>query len=135
MEGASGEVAYPSIEQIIEVNRRMIDEFGGLFLELDNLLNRSSLEYILEAIKSSLFGIKLYPTLVEKASALIYHMTTRHVFNDGNKRTSVHVAWEFLQANGVDLALDRTIIDIIVGFEEGKVGETELSEWLNNHIM
>ena len=38
MEEIGGEINYPRIEQIVDVNRRMIKEFGGLFLEPDNII-------------------------------------------------------------------------------------------------
>ena len=68
MEPLSGYVAYPSIEQIIEVNRQMIEKSGGSFVKPDNLSNRASLEYILTAIVYPIFGKLLWPTLEEKAS-------------------------------------------------------------------
>jgi hypothetical protein len=38
MEEAGREIAYPTVEQIREVNRRKVEEFGGFFAPPDNLL-------------------------------------------------------------------------------------------------
>ncbi len=50
MEGFGGEVAYPTVEQMCDVNRRMIESFGGRFVSPYNLHNQGALEYILAAV-------------------------------------------------------------------------------------
>ena len=133
MEETSGEIVYPSLEQIIDINRRMIKEFGGLFLEPDNLLNRTAIEYILEAIGAVFFSIELYPTLKDKACAMTFHIISRHVFNDGNKRTAIHVALEFLEINNVNISIDDSVIDLAVRIANGRANKIELLEWLHAH--
>ena len=129
MEDLSGEIVYPSVEQICDVNRRMIKEFGGLFIPPDNLLNVNALEYILDTIKGSLFVS--YPTLKEKVAAISYYIISRHVFHDGNKRTGTHIAWEFLHANGINLVLDQSIVDLVVSIAEGQSTQDQLLQWLH----
>lgn len=133
MEGFGRQVVYPTVEQICEVNRRMIDSFGGRFVPPDNFQNRGSLEYIIVAIESPLFGQDIYPTLKQKAAAIAYQIISRHVFIDGNKRTAVHTAWEFLQSNEIPLYLDPTIVDLAVAVAQGSAGYGELLEWLHSH--
>jgi death-on-curing protein len=135
MEGASREVAYPTLEQIKDINRRMIKESGGLFIEPDNILNIAAIEYVLESIKANLFGVELYPNLIEKSCALAIHIIISHCFNDGNKRTGIGAALEFLQANNIELKLDRSIVDLAVEIAEEKAGQEELSEWLISHLV
>ena len=129
MEGTSGEIVYPTLEQIKEINRRMIKESGGLFVEPDNTLNLAAIEYILESIKANLFGIDLYPKLLDKACELAVHIITRHCFNDGNKRTGIAVALEFLQANNTKIKFDRSIVNLAVQIADGKAGAKELQGW------
>lgn len=131
MEDAGGEVVYPAVEQICEINRRMVEEFGGLFIPPDNLLNLDALEYILDAVKSSLFGT--YSTLKEKAAAIAYHIISRHVFHDGNKRTGSHIAWEFLRANGVNLFIEPSVVELTVAVAKKEATQEELLRWLREH--
>lgn len=133
MEEAGAEIVYPTIEQIIEANRRLIKETGGSFAPPTNLSNRGSLEYILEAITFPLFGDVLYATLKEKATALAKQIITAHVFVDGNKRTGIHIAWAFLRSNGVSLQLDDSIEDLAVAIALGDAGFEELLAWFHNH--
>jgi len=133
MEDSGREIVYLSVEQICEVNRQMIEEFGGLFVPPDNLLRLDSLEYILDAVKASAYGYDLYPTVKEKANAIAYRIISGHVFLDGNKRTAIHVAWEFLRGNGVNLILDTTIIELSVAVATGHATQYELLRWLHSH--
>jgi len=133
MEDASGEVVYPTLEQICQVNRRMIDEFGGSFIPPYNVRNLESLLYILDAIGNPVFGHSIYPSLKEKAAALAFHIISRHVFYDGNKRTAVHTAWEFLRANRIKLQLDLTIVELTVEIAQNISPNSKLLEWLHGH--
>lgn len=133
MEDFSREIVYPTKEQICEVNRRMIEEYGGSFILPDNSLNLPALEYILDTIQSSIYGYTIYPTLKEKASAISYHIISRHVFRDGNKRTASHIAWAFLRSNGIPLALDSSIVELCVAIAKGTANQEELLEWLHEH--
>lgn len=131
MEDSGAEIVYPTVEQICEVNRRMIEEFGGLFIPPDNLLNLNALEYILEISQSSLFS--MYPTLKEKATAIAYHIISRHIFQDGNKRTGSHIAWEFLRANGMNLFIEPSIVELTVAIARNEAPQEELLQWLHEH--
>lgn len=60
-----------TVADIVEINRRMITHFGGIFFEGDdNLANRGSLEYVLAEIHGSLYGQELYPDLFQKAGLI-----------------------------------------------------------------
>ena len=92
MEVPRSEIVYPTLTQVVEVNRRMIAMSGGYFYPPDNLQNRDPLAYILDAVQYPVFGVHLFPTLMEKAAALGYEIIASHVFFDGNKRTGIHMA-------------------------------------------
>ena len=133
MEYLGGEVVYPTFEQCCDVNRRMIDSSGGSFLEPDNLINASALHYALDEMSASIFEHELYPTLKGKAAAVAYHILTRHPFRDGNKRTGIHMAWEFLRSNGIPIYLEPTIIDLAVSVANQSSDKGELLQWLHDH--
>jgi death-on-curing protein len=46
------------------------------------------------------FGMDPYPTLLEKAAALLHSLTTSHPFTDGNKRIAFAATDVFLKLNG-----------------------------------
>jgi len=133
MEDSSREVVYPNLEQLIDINRRMINEFGGLFVKPDNIINRSAIDYVLEAIEATVFGVEMYPSMKEKACAITYHIITRHVFNDGNKRTAIAAGLEFLRSNNVSLFIDDSVVDLSVKIADGKADDEILLAWLHEH--
>ena len=54
--------------------------------------------------QTSVFGDDAYPTLWDKAAALLHSLARNHAFLDGNKRTAWASAWAFLRLNGTDLS-------------------------------
>ncbi|WP_317633418.1 type II toxin-antitoxin system death-on-curing family toxin [Streptomyces sp. SCSIO ZS0520] len=53
--------------------------------------------------QSSVFGEDAYPTLFEKAAALLHSLSSNHSLVDGNKRTGWASAVVFLDINGHSL--------------------------------
>jgi death-on-curing protein len=79
-----------TVAEIVEINRRMIESFGGIFFSGDrNLANPGSLEHALEEIQTTLFDQELYPTLFEKAAVIGWRIIAGYIFHDGNKRTGM----------------------------------------------
>jgi len=133
MEKSSQEIAYPSLEQVVDVNRQIIDLSGGLFSPPRNLQNENSLIYILKSIENPLFGDILYQDIKDKAASLAFTIIKSHVFNDGNKRTAIHIAWEFLAANSIDVYLDSSVEDVAVGISKNELTKEDLHDWLHAH--
>jgi death-on-curing protein len=49
--------------------------------------------------QSGAYGVEAYPTLFEKAAALLHSLASNHAFIDGNKRTAWWSAATFLTIN------------------------------------
>jgi death-on-curing protein len=94
---------FPTREDIVRLNRRLVEETGGEFVPPDNLMNPGSLEWVLEAIQYPLFGVDQYPTLADKAALLAWIIIEGHVFHDGNKRTGMATLISFIRLNGYQL--------------------------------
>lgn len=77
MENSSREIVYPTVNQICEINRRMIQEFGGLFIPPHNLFNPNALDYVLGAINFPIIESYNYTTVKEKATTLAYYIISR----------------------------------------------------------
>jgi len=132
MEAPRSEIVYPTLDQIVDVNRQMLDQSGGYFVPPDNLRNRNSLEYILAAIANPVFGTNIFITPTEKAAGLAHEIITAHVFFDGNKRTGMHMAWEFLRSNGVNIRLDPSVEDLADSIARRASNRDDLVRWLLN---
>ncbi len=118
---------YPTLEETIELHKRLIDRFGGkggvrdLGL-LESALMRPQTGY--------------YKTLTLQAAALLQSLTQNHAFIDGNKRVAFATTAIFLRMNGYRLKIDPDngesfIIDEVI---KNKVTIEVISKWLEKHM-
>ncbi len=77
------------------------------------------------------FGQDAYPTLPDKAAALLHAIARNHPFADGNKRTATVAAVFMLQVNGLRVAWDAAeALARIVALAEGKLSAADFAAWL-----
>lgn len=116
--------------QVLWIYRRVIEETGGDFGIRDEGLLRAALA----RPHTSFGGNDLYPTLFEKAAALLESIVRNHPLMDGNKR----VAWECfdltLDLNGYRLAADENQgFELIMKVIEHKITVQEIADWAKKH--
>lgn len=125
-----------TISDIVEINRRMIAEFGGIFFEGDNnLANPGSLEHALEEIQGSLFGQNLYPSIIEKAAVLGWRIIVNHIFHDGNKRTGMEACRLFLDLNGYTMRIDLDVVAVAIAVAEDKMQIDGFTQWVEQRSI
>ena len=82
---------------------------------------------------ASVFGEDAYPTLEDKAAALLHSLARNHAFVDGNKRTAWAAAWAFLRLNGIDLP-DVYDVDfaeqLVIGAAVGEIEWAKIADGL-----
>ncbi|MEO0564678.1 MAG: type II toxin-antitoxin system death-on-curing family toxin [Chloroflexota bacterium] len=81
-----------------------------------------------------LFGQPQFPTLIDKAAALMHSLAAHHLFADGNKRTAVRAAAYFLELNGVQPAwteADAEAFLLSIALHQENV--EEVAAWLHAH--
>ncbi len=123
-----------TVSEIVEINRRMIQSFGGIFFEGDhNLANPGSLEFVLAEIQGTLFDTELRPSIIEKAAAIGWRIIAGHVFHDGNKRTGMEACRLFLDLNGYILHIDREAVAIALKIATGEADLPEFARWVKEH--
>ena len=138
MERTGWNVKYLTEDVICNINKRMIERYGGKPYSLAdrNQANRASLLYILEAIQYPVFGQDMYPTLVEKAAALGWTIIAKHVFHDGCKRTGMMATWELLEVNGVRVQWEvDEAKEIAQAVAEGKATYNDFLPWLERQCL
>jgi death on curing protein len=97
------EIRYLNAEDIVELHYMMMRDFGegeqaGVMFE-DRLLS------VAERPKSDYFGVRIFPTIWEKAGALVQSLVQVHPFYNGNKRTALVCLDTFLYLNGYELIM------------------------------
>lgn len=84
--------------------------------------------------RSSAFGVDAYPTLPEKAAALLDSIAGNHALVDGNRRLGWLATVAFLWINGhVLLAPEDDAYDLVISVAERRISVTEsaaaLASW------
>ena len=88
---------YPTVAEAIEIQKILINEFGGLHGIRDMAL-----------LESAIFRPQTgyYSGILEEAAALMESLVKSHAFTDGNKRISFALTEIMLSANGFSLDVD-----------------------------
>jgi len=123
---------YVTLEEVLELYHHIVEQSGGSA----GISNMGGLESAIAQPQMTFAGEELYPTIVEKASALGFSLIKNHPFIDGNKRIG-HAAMEvFLVLNGFEInaALDEQE-QVILQVASGELEREEFTEWLRNQIV
>ena len=92
-------VSFKSAEDVIRIHDSLIQEFGGRPGILNMGLLESAINQPLNVWEYDKRNRKIY----NLAAAYFYHIIKNHPFIDGNKRTRLLTALEFIYNNGYEL--------------------------------
>ncbi|MGH7496067.1 MAG: type II toxin-antitoxin system death-on-curing family toxin [bacterium] len=122
---------FINIFQVLELHKHLLQEFGGR----SGVRDFGALESALAQPEMTFAGEDLYPTLIEKASALAYSLCKNHQFMDGNKRVE-HGAMEiFFVLNGFEI--NSTIDEqekLFLDLANSKLTRDDLKNWLQGRV-
>ena len=85
-------------EDVLSIHNILIERFDGI----KGIRDKASLDSALKRPYQTFEGQDLYPTLIEKVSALLESIIKNHPFNDGNKRLGYTLSRLILLNNGID---------------------------------
>jgi death-on-curing protein len=123
-------VNYLTVEQVLFLHARLIEETGGSHGVRDVAL----LESAVARPRATFGGEDLYPDLVTKAAALMDSLIRNHPFIDGNKRTGIAAAGLFLRQNGRRLIATNPELEAFTLYvAESGPNISEITEWLESH--
>ena len=109
----------------------MIAETGGS----SGVRDVGLLDSAIHRPQASFAELDLYPSLPEKAAALLHSLTLNHPFVDGNKRTAFTATDVFLRLNGWQFAADEDhLYDFVIAVTEGRLPLPSIIEWIRIHI-
>jgi len=123
---------YLTVGEVMEIYSRVMRQSGGAV----GILDLGALESAVAQPRMTFNSKELYPTIVEKASALGFSLIQNHPFVDGNKRIG-HAAIEtFLMLNGCEISasVDEQV-EIVLGVASGKVDRQMFTNWLQDHVI
>ena len=124
-----------TIETILAIHSAAMKANGGLFSgDETDLINKGSLEYIIDASLFPVYGQHLYPTFFDKTGALVQAIICTHIFRDGNKRTGLLCCLALCKINGYLLDIDKESEDFFVRIAAENLSWQEVSAWLKKHV-
>lgn len=122
--------SYLSLEEILRLHFRVVNDFGGSH----GVRDEGRLESVVFAPVQEVFGAEQYPDIFEKAAVYMRNIIGDHPFVDGNKRTAVTVAGIFLARNEHRLtATTIELEDFAVKIAVEHLGVPEIAKWLKSH--
>ena len=122
---------YLTTAEDLGLHQRIMGQLGtSLVRSLDGL------ESSVAQPRMTFDGRDLYPTLIDKASALGFSLIMNHPFVDGNKRVG-HAALEtFLVLNGCEI---QASVDeqekLFLSVAAGQCKRDDFTEWLRQYVI
>ena len=122
---------YLTLADTLEIHRAVIADSGGS----SGVRDVGLLDSAIHRPQASFAKLDLYPSLPEKAAALLHSLTLNHPFVDGNKRTAFTATDIFLRLNGWQFAADEDhLYDFVIAVTEGRLPLPSVIEWIRTHI-
>ncbi|SFW41034.1 type II toxin-antitoxin system death-on-curing family toxin [Chitinophaga sancti] len=98
------ELLYFDLDHAIKAHDKVLEVSGGL----SGILHSGRLESILTHVQNDDY----YSSFEEKLTHIVFSAITSHCFSDGNKRTSIALGAYFMGINGLDIFVDKFIIEM-----------------------
>jgi len=122
---------YVEIQEVYLVHQLIIKHAGSKAGIRDFTLLHSAVE----RPKATFGGADMYPTIFDKAAALLQSLTLNNPFTDGNKRTAWSSAHKFLWDNGYHLKARKVTeaVEFMLKVDNEKTPLDKISSWLKTH--
>lgn len=121
-------IQYMTVSEIYNINFTVTggDTFVRDIHLLESAVKRPSLV---------VFGQEQFPTLVDKAAALMHSLAAHHLFADGNKRTAMIATQVFLERNGcATLWDDDTLEAYLLEVAQSQHTVEDVAGWLRDYV-
>jgi death on curing protein len=124
-------IRYLTLAEVIELHSQILEQVAGS----GGIRDMGALESAIAQPRMTFGGTELYPTIIEKASALGFSIVMNHPFVDGNKRAG-HAAMEtFLVLNGLEI---KAVVDeqerVILALAAGELDRDAFTNWLQQSV-
>jgi death-on-curing protein len=116
-----------SFQSAVRQHNRLIDEFGGSKGVRDDSLLESALNRPFATFDS----VDLYPTAIDKATAIFESLIINHPFMDGNKRIAYTLMEILLRVDGLSLPVSEDEkYHLVISASTGEIRFDEIKKWI-----
>lgn len=124
-------MVYLTLDDMLSIRDRISVAFQDHF----EVMSSHGLMSALASPQRSAFGKEVFPTLIDKAGALVYSLVQNHPFWDGNKRIASAALRLFIQRNGAELAAtERDLKQFTIEIARGTLRDDAITSWIANRI-
>lgn len=124
------EPVFLTVEEVIEIQRRLVNDFGGIL----GIRDRGLLESAVQMPQSGFGGQYLHSSIQRMASAYLFHLVKNHPFLDGNKRIGLMTSLVFLESNGFEIDIEpKTLEEFTLSVASGKLSKNEVESFFENN--
>ncbi len=121
-------IRYLTASELYAINDAVTD--GDVWIRDVHLLQSAVVRPGLE-----LFGQAQFPTIIDKAAALLHSLAYHHLFMDGNKRTAVRAVTLFLELNGYSVNWSvESEYPYVLEVAQGKHDVESIAGWLAGQV-
>lgn len=122
---------YLTIEDLLEIHKSVVENTGGA----EGIRSIPLLDSAVARPQATFGGVDLYPTLSEKAAALLHSVISNHPFVDGNKRTGFTAMDVFLRLNGFQLTTgEDEKYDFVISVATGTIPFSKMTDWIAQRL-
>lgn len=116
-----------SKQEVLEIHSILIEQFGGS----NGVRDQSLLESAINRPYQTFSGQELYPSVIDKAAAILESIVKNHPFVDGNKRTGYVLARLILMSDGMDFkASQEEKYKFVIDVSTSKLDFEEINFWI-----
>lgn len=123
-------IRYLTLIEVLELHRKILEQSDGTL----GIRDMGLLESAIAQPRMTFGGEDLYPSLLEKSTALGFSIIMNHPFVDGNKRTGHATTETFLVLNGLEI---NASVDeqerMVLAIASGKLEREVFVEWLQQN--
>jgi death on curing protein len=130
--GADDDIIYVHLSEFIAIAARLLDaDVAAVRHQADLGLADSALH----APQAGFGETEFYPSLVEKAAVLCWHIAKNHPLPDGNKRAAFTSMIVFLRRNGAlwQIPGEDDAVEVVNAVAAGEMTVEELTVWVRAH--
>ena len=119
------------LKVVLNIHDILIDKFGGI----KGIRDQGLLESAINRPHATFDNTELYPSLPEKAAAILESVLINHPFIDGNKRTAYVLMRLILLEGGYDIeAKQDEKYEMVISVSTGTMRFDEIRNWIQSRI-
>jgi death-on-curing protein len=119
-----------SKREALEIHTILIERFGGS----DGIRDQELLDSALNRPYQTFEDNELYPTIIDKAAAILESIIKNHPFVDGNKRTGYVLARLLMMSEQLDIqAKQEQKYQFVISISKGQLSFDQIKEWLEKN--